>query len=59
MSDKKKKGVGLIASGVAFIIAGIFTGFAANAPAALPQIFAIVALVLNALGIAFVIPKDE
>lgn len=56
MSDKKKKGIGFIATGIAFIIAGIFTGFAESVPAALPQIFAILALVLNAIGIVFIIP---
>jgi len=59
MSPKKKKGLGFMATGLAFIVAGIFTGFAANVPDALPQIFSIIALVLGALGMPFIIPKDE
>jgi len=59
MSPKKKKGIGFIATGLAFIVAGIFTGFANSVPPALPQIFSIVALVLGALGMPFIIPKDE
>jgi len=58
MSTKKKKGLGLILSGAAFLVAGIFI-IGSNIPSFLPQIFAIVALVTNALGIVFVYPDEK
>jgi hypothetical protein len=57
MSNKKKKGLGFILSGVAFLIVGVFS-IKGNVPPTLGQIFSIVGLVANALGIAFVYPDE-
>lgn len=58
MTVKKKRGIGLIASGVAFLVAGIFV-INAGLPTVVPQIFSLIALVTNAIGIAFVYPNDK
>ena len=57
MTAKKKKGIGFILSGVAFLIVGIFS-IKGSVPPSLGQIFSIVGLVANAVGIAFVYPDE-
>lgn len=58
MTNKKKKGLGFIISGAAFIVVGAFV-FKSSLPALLPQIFVAIGLVLKTFGITFVYPDEN
>jgi len=58
MSTKKKKGLGLILTGAAFLVVGIFT-IGSSVPHFLPQLFVIIGLIAKSLGIVFVYPDEK
>jgi len=59
MSDRKKRGVGFLISGIVFVVTGgVFLGVEAT-PEWIAQAIAIIGLVANALGFATVFPDTE
>ena len=59
MSDRKKKGIGLFISGIAFIVVGFFFTFADVTPDWVAGVIAVVGLVAEYLGFSTVFPDTD
>lgn len=59
MTARKKKGVGFLISGIAFVVGGIITVSTVSTPAWFPVTLTVVGLVANFFGFVTVFPDNE
>lgn len=58
MSDRKKKGLGFLISGIVFAVVGVLLLATTSSPVWLPTVIAAIGAVGNLVGLILVLPSD-